>query len=227
MVRNSLRVPCSAGIPAVEFATHEEWPVTKTTRKGKTMAKERDYSKYDTEEPPEKLVDRIRNIAKRRDELEQERLRLEEETERNKVAISEMENVAIPEVMAELGLDTVKTEDGIIISLGEKIRASIPAGSRDEAMTWLEEHGFEKLIKREIKIAFGREDESWARKFMADCAKRKRKLNLQEKKEVHPKTLEKFVRERLANEEDEGEFPEKLFGVFRQKIVKVEFPKQS
>ena len=71
-------------------------------------------------------------------------------------------------------------------------------------------------------IEFGKEDEPWARKFLRDCAQRVRPLNMKHKKDVHPSTLQAWVRKRL---DDGDEIPMEKFGVYRQRMTQVTMPK--
>jgi hypothetical protein len=124
-----------------------------------------------------------------------------------------------------LGLDEVKTEDGLKVKIKSTLRASIPQEDiekQQKAFSWLEEHRHEHLIKREIKIQFGKSEEKWANKFEADLRKRKRPLIWDRKMTVHPKTLAAF----LADELEKGtEVPMETFNAFPQKYSKIERPK--
>ena len=78
-----------------------------------------------------------------------------------------------------------------------------------------------RLIKRLFSIEFGREEEKWADKFERDCKQRKKQLHLKRKKFVHPQTLQAFIRGQL---EEGVAVPLDIFGVFRQRFVKVALP---
>lgn len=101
---------------------------------------------------------------------------------------------------------------------------------QNEAHVWLEDNGHGDLIKHEIKILFGRDDGSWYKKFMADCAKRKRPLDFSRRDWVDPNTLGAFVREQIRNAAAQGVPPEqaipfKVFGVHTATVAKLVAPK--
>ena len=128
----------------------------------------------------------------------------------------------IPDAMDALGIEEFTARGGLKIRIGEAIRASIPKARQEEAVTWLDAHGFAALVKRKFVVQFGKDEEKWANKFAADLAKRKRQLAVAQDKAVHPSTLSAFVREQL---EEGADLPLDLFGVFRQRFAKLEVRK--
>ena len=133
-----------------------------------------------------------------------------------------MKFTRLPDLMDELELSEFTTMGGVKLKLAENIRGSIPAATAEDAFAWLEEHGHDRLIKRTFQIEFGKDQEAWANKFERDCAQRKRQLNIKRKKGVHPQSLHAFVREQL---EEGVAIPMQIFGVFRQRYVRVTLPK--
>ena len=129
--------------------------------------------------------------------------------------ISERE---LPELMDTLGMEEFKTSSGLKISIKEIIRASIPKARKDEAFTWLDEHGHASIVKRSFAVSFGRDEEKWARKFATDLRRRKRELSVEDIKKVESATLRAFVTNQL---EDGADIPLELFGVFRQRVAKI------
>ena len=71
----------------------------------------------------------------------------------------------IPDLMDTLGMGKFTTTGGHEVSIREFVRGSIPKARTDEAITWLNENGHERLVKQQCVIDFGREDEAWAQKF--------------------------------------------------------------
>lgn len=124
----------------------------------------------------------------------------------------------LPELMDTVGMEEFTTRSGLKIKVAEAIRASIPKARSDEAIAWLDNHGFANLVKRKFTVLFGKEEEAWAKKFARDLAQRKRQLNVEEDASVHNRTLCAFIREQLEQGQD---IPVDLFGVFRQRVTKV------
>jgi hypothetical protein len=136
-----------------------------------------------------------------------------------KSALKDVAEFELPDLLTSLGLETVSTNDGLKVTVQKKIRASIPKARESEAFAWLDANGNSHLIKRQFVIDFGKNEDAWADKFERDCAQRKKALHLNRKKSVHPSTLSAFVRKEL---EENGSFPEELFGVYRQKVAKID-----
>lgn len=183
---------------------------------------EADYSQYQegaVSQSSDKLA-QIVNLAEQQRDLEVKLAKAESEVETLKVQLKQIAENALPQVMDELQLQEFSTKSGLKIVVKEKIRASISKGRNEEAIKWLDDHGFENLVKRQFIIVFSREDTPWANKFEGDLKKRKRQLNVDRKQDVHPSTLVSFVAERLT--EGDTDFPVELFGVFRQRFTKIE-----
>lgn len=160
----------------------------------------------------------LSTLAERQRDLEDAVSAAATRLDKAKSDLREVSEVQLPELLKKCGVDTLKTSSGITVSCTEKIRASISKANTEEAHAWLEDHGFGKLIKHKVIVQFGKGDDAWAKKFMRDCAQRKKPLDLERKDGVHTQTLAAFVREELKNS---GDFPEELFGVFRQTVAKI------
>jgi len=124
----------------------------------------------------------------------------------------------IPDAMAEIGMESFSLSDGTAITVEPFYSASIPKERQDEAFQWLRDNDYDSIIKRNIVITFGKGEDGWARKFMADLAKRKKKVIFENKQTVHPQTLKAFVREKMEAGEN---LPEELLGVFVGKKAKI------
>jgi hypothetical protein len=125
----------------------------------------------------------------------------------------------IPDLMDVAKLTEYTSRDGIKIKIGEKIRGSIPKANEEKAFAWLTDQKHDDLIKREFKIQFGKNEEGWAKKFLADLQKRKRPLAFELKRTVHASTLASFVKGQLESGVD---FPMDIFGVYRQRASTIE-----
>ena len=157
--------------------------------------------------------------------LAAEQIRLEAQVEdlqlQLRVAQGQLADVSehkIPELMDAAGVSEFRLKSGFKISVKTNIRANITGEKSDDCFAWLEENGQGRVIKREFKIEFGKEEEGWANRFQADLNKRKKPLHVKRKKFVHPQTLDALVREQL---ESGTAFPQELFGVYRQRQTRI------
>lgn len=156
--------------------------------------------------------------------------RLEAELTTAQTAFKQTIEHDLPTAMIAARLETWPLPGGARFDLTPIIGAGIPKDATEEAHKWLEDHGHADLIKHRIQILFGRGDESWVKKFLADCAKRKRPLDLARKDWVEPQTLGAFVREQIRNAAAEGRdaeeaIPSKIFGIYKATIAKFIPPK--
>lgn len=122
--------------------------------------------------------------------------------------------VAVPELMDQLGMREFTTTSGIKIKVDMKIRASINAQKQMEAFQWMRDNNHESLIKRVIAVQFGMGEDAEAQAALEKLEG----LPVQDKSTVHNGTLVKFVKEMLATGQD---VPEELFNIHQQRITKV------
>lgn len=136
------------------------------------------------------------------------------------IAQKELRNISeklLPDKMEALGLSDYSTTTGIHVVISEKIRASLAVENRPKGFAWLEENGFGGMIKTTVVSAFGRQQLEKA-SALADKLREEGYLTNMERK-VEPATLTAFVKEQLTQGK---ELPLDVFGVFRQRIAKVE-----
>lgn len=177
-----------------------------------------DYSEY-TDGPGDNLLARLTGLAHDQWKAERAVEKAEEDLRKAKEDARLLRERRVPELMDEAQMSEFTTKDGIKIKVAEEIRAAIPKAKTAQAIKWLEENGHANLVKRSFVIEFGKDEETWAKRFETDLKKRKRQLAVKRDQKVHPQTLGSFVREQLA----EGiSLPLDLLGVHRQKVSKIE-----
>ena len=115
----------------------------------------------------------------------------------------------IPTMMAEMGLAHLKLMDGSSVDVKPHYSASITIAIKEAAFKWLRENGLGDIIKNEISVSFGRNEDNKA----ADYAVLAQERGFQptQKLKVEPMTLKALVRERI---EAGKEMPTEIFGVF-------------
>ena len=122
----------------------------------------------------------------------------------------------IPTMMTEMNISTMKLADGSAIEVKPVYGASIPADKKEEAFNWLRENGLGDLIKNEVTVSFGRNEDNKA----ADYAVLAQGQGYQptQKLKVEPMTLKALVRERVEKGLD---MPSDLFNVFAGNRTKI------
>jgi hypothetical protein len=181
-----------------------------------------DYSEH-LDGPDEKDVALLRRLAHAQLLAEKE---LEVAEERLKAAREKLRDIAerqVPEVLDRMGVSKLTTSDGHVVSISDDLRVHTSEERREPSCDWLEAQGQSGIIRRSFNIRFTKEDEAWARQFEAQLARRKRPLDVVKKREVHPSTLKKVLKELLAAK---VEVPLELFGAQRLRVSKVERRKQ-
>jgi len=158
------------------------------------------------------LSDQVVKLKELEDALEQK----EKELKELKRHIDLVSGEVIPTMMQEMNISTLKLADGSSVEVKPVYGASISVAKKEEAYTWLRENGLGDLIKNEITVSFGRNEDNKASDY-ANLAKGQGFEPVQKLK-VEPMTLKALVRERL---ESGQEMPSDLFNVFAGNRTKV------
>ena len=117
----------------------------------------------------------------------------------------------IPTMMSEMGLAELKLHDGSHLKVSTSYRATITEANKEMAFNWLRENGLGDIIKNEILVSFGRNEDNKA----ADYAELAKGQGFQptQKMKVEPMTLKALVRERIEAGKD---MPTEIFGVYSE-----------
>ena len=115
----------------------------------------------------------------------------------------------IPTLMNEMALSSLKLSDGSSVDIKKIYGASIPVEKREAAFNWLRNNDLGDIIKNEITVSFGRNEDNKA----ADYAVLAQSQGYQpaQKLKVEPMTLKALFRERT---EAGKEMPSDLFNTF-------------
>ena len=158
------------------------------------------------------LSDQVIKLKELEDDLETK----EKELKELKRHIELVSGEVIPTMMQEMNISTLKLADGSSVEVKPVYGASITVANKEAAYTWLRENGLGDLIKNEITVSFGRNEDNKASEY-ANLAKGQGYEPVQKLK-VEPMTLKALVRERL---ESGQEMPSDLFNVFAGNRTKV------
>ena len=157
-------------------------------------------------------TENISSLADRVQELEslQSRLELQEDNIKNtKKELEHLSGEVIPTMMAEMGLSHLKLMDGSSVDVKPNYSANITIANREAAFNWLRNNGLGDIIKNEILVSFGRNEDNKAADYAALA--QERGFRPTQKLKVEPMTLKALVRERI---EAGKELPTELFNVF-------------
>jgi len=171
--------------------------------------------KINFEEDQQDLVDKTASIQSLADQIQMleglnKRIETSEDNLKNlKKEHDRLSGEVIPTMMAEMGLSHLKLTDGSTVDVKPNYSASITIANRDAAFQWLRENGLGDIIKNEISVSFGRNEDNKA----ADYANLATERGFQptQKLKVEPMTLKALVRERL---EAGKTMPTEIFNVF-------------
>ena len=172
-------------------------------------------NKIDFEQDQTKVLSKTENIQSLADQVEKlqslhERLELQEDNIKNtKKELDHLSGEIIPTMMAEMGLSHLKLMDGSSVDVKPNYSASITVANKDAAFQWLRDNGLGDIIKNEISVSFGRNEDNKAADY-AVLAK-ERGYQPTQKLKVEPMTLKALVRERL---EAGKSMPTEIFNVF-------------
>jgi hypothetical protein len=141
--------------------------------------------------------------------LDQQVALLEKNLKQKKKDFEYLSGEVIPTMMAEMGLSQLKLMDGSLIDVKPNYSANITIANRDAAFNWLRTNGLGDIIKNEISVSFGRNEDNKAADYAALASERGYQPT--QKLKVEPMTLKALVRERI---ESGKEMPTELFNVF-------------
>ena len=161
-----------------------------------------------------KKTDNIQSLADQVEKLESltKRLDLQEENIKNtKKELEHLSGEIIPTMMAEMGLAHLKLMDGSSVDVKPFYSATITKANQEKAFNWLRNNGLGDIIKNEISVSFGRNEDNKAADY-AELA-RSRGLEPTQKLKVEPMTLKALVRERIEAGKD---MPTEIFGVYTE-----------
>ena len=154
----------------------------------------------------------LQTLADQVEKLEslQARLDLQEDNIKNtKKQLEYISGEVIPTMMSEMGLSHLKLIDGSTVDVKPNYSANISVANRDKAFQWLRENGLGDIIKNEISVSFGRNEDNKAADYAALAEERG--FQPTQKLKVEPMTLKALVRERL---EAGKTMPTEIFNVF-------------
>ena len=153
----------------------------------------------------DKLANKIKEMQAIQKDIEQN----EEYLKQKKKELELISGEAIPTMLTEMGLSYLKLADGSSVEVKTNYSATITLANKEKAFNWLRENGLGDIIKNELTVSFGRNEDNKAADY-ANLAKGQG-FEPQQKLKVEPMTLKALVRERI---EAGKEMPTEIFNIF-------------
>jgi hypothetical protein len=168
----------------------------------------------------------IADMAQKMHDLEDEINRLDELLKAKKQDLKMLAEQDLPDLMQELNIKNFTLSNGAKVEVKDVIQASVPSqGAIDrvkdederEAMRilqqqcfeWLRVNGLGDLIKSNVEVQFGRNEDEACNNFTEEL--RERKIYYKRAVGVHPQSLNATLKERLSEGKD---VPVDLFRVY-------------
>jgi len=167
------------------------------------------------EKDQEEILDRTSNLTSLADQVKklrdlEDEIKQDEENLKTKQRQSErISGEVIPTLLSEMGLSSIKLADGSAVDVKLYYGASISSKNREAAYNWLRENGLGDIIKNDITVSFGKNEDNKAANY-ANLAK-SQGFEPTQKWKIEPMTLKALVRERI---EKGVEMPMDIFNVF-------------
>jgi len=158
-----------------------------------------------TQTEPEKLSQQIKTLQDIQQEIDNHKSKIKELEDREK----HFSQVVIPDLMNAMNLKTMKLKDGSEIEISNKFFASALAAKRPEAYQWLRENGLGNIVKNEITVRFGKDEDNKATQY-ATLA-RGQGYEPEQKVSVNAGTLRVALRDL---HERGGQIPSEYFSTF-------------
>ena len=172
-------------------------------------------SNIDFEKDQQDVMQKTTDVQSLADQVErlnnmQKKLELEEENlKKTKKELKHISVEIIPTMMSEMGLSHLKLMDGSSVDVKPNYSANITIANREAAFNWLRNNGLGDIIKNEISVSFGRNEDNKAADYAALAEERGYQPT--QKLKVEPMTLKALVRERI---EAGIEMPTELFNIY-------------
>tara|TARA_R110000824_G_scaffold26517_3_gene90992 strand:+ start:437 stop:1015 length:579 start_codon:yes stop_codon:yes gene_type:complete len=151
----------------------------------------------------------VSNLANKQLKLAAEVRQLEVELKAKKEELRLTSERELPDAMQSAGLTQITLNSGEKISITEFYNAHISKANQEKAYGWLIANGHEGLIKNEVLLKFGREENEVVDETIS--ALQSRGLSPQVRQSVHPSTLKAFIKEQFTSGND---VPTEPFGVY-------------
>lgn len=158
------------------------------------------------------IAEQCINLKKVEDAIEAK----EEELKQLKKQAENISSVVIPQLMEEQGLKQIKLADGSSVTINTSYFCTVNKEQIESAYNWLRDNGLGDLIKNEVSVSFGVNEDDKARSLLDLAANQGYQPT--QKQKVEPMVLKALYRERIEKGLD---MPSDLFNLFIKDQTKI------
>jgi hypothetical protein len=163
----------------------------------------------------------LSQLAQQALDIEDALAALDAKTKAEKERLRILYEHTIPEVMRDVGVKAFTMRDGSSLIVESVTDASIPVANRPAAYEWLRGAGHGGLIKNEVSVSLGKDNDTLAAEVVTKLEQMG--LTVERKESVHASTLKAFAKEMIR----EGKhLPLDLLGIFVGVRAKIKRPKE-
>ena len=174
----------------------------------------------------------VADMANQMLELQNEINRLEESLKQKKQDLTKLAEQDLPDLMQELNVRDFTLSNGAKVEVNDIVSGSVPsAGAIDRAkgddkvameirqqqcFDWLRDNGAGDLIKSNVEVQFGRNEDDACNAFAEEL--RDRQIYYKRSVGIHPGSLNSYIKERMG----EGKsVPHDLFKIYSGRRAKI------
>lgn len=159
-----------------------------------------DFHKVAQENVGGESLQQLHEAADEAAQLEQLVEDLEQSLKDAKKALNRVKGTVMPDLMTEVGFQSF-THNGVKFELADFVSGSLPSDPEKKAaaIDWLTANEGADLLKSQVVASFGRSQHNVAAAVADELKGKFGSDGIELKESVHPQTLQKFVRERLAS----------------------------
>jgi hypothetical protein len=172
-----------------------------------------------TDEPRNIQLSELTELAEQLAELDTSIVAKEEEVSTLKQQRKTIAEEHLPQLMEQAGVNTLELSDGRKIAIQEFVDARIK--DPNTAFDWLRETNNESIIKNQITLSLGRNEDALAQEIMNKIQREYGDVQVDNRISVHNMTLKSFCKEALDNPELAETLPKQAFGIYEGKRAKV------
>ena len=120
---------------------------------------------------------------------------LEKDLKSVKEQADKISSEVIPNLLAEQGLSSLKLADGSSVDVRKSYNCTIKKDQMELAYNWLRENGLGDIIKNEVAVQFGKDEDNKAEQLLGLAVREGYEPS--QKQKVEPMTLKALFRERI------------------------------
>ena len=174
----------------------------------------------------------IADMAQQMFDLEEEIVAIELSLKQKKQDLNKLANQDLPDLMQELNIKDFSLNNGAKVKVEDVVSASVPSQSsiirakgddkaeleirQQQCFEWLRANGGAELIKSNVEVQFGRDEDALCNEFTQEL--KNRSLHYKHAIGVHPATINSFIKEKIDNGQN---IPRDLFKIYEGRRAKI------